>query len=648
MDHVVSVACASCGTVAQDGSKFCEQCGSPLPALVAVGVLVTEPVAEPAAEPVVRACRACGGTIADDGYCQDCGTPAATERDHWAEALSPTLGGVCDRGIRHDKNEDAMALGLAAGAAVLVVCDGVSSVPDSDIASLAAARAARDVLVQGIADGASDTARVAAWSALLVRAAGAANDAIAGAVGDMSGRHDPPSCTFVAAVVDGPLVVAGWLGDSRVYWLPDAGDPIQLSSDDSGANDLMALGVPRAKAESSPQAHAITRWLGADAHDVVPRTAPTRAQGSGWVLVCSDGLWNYCSEATAMADLLRRSQQVSGNAPEAISAEPCAGRTSRAAPTTSPLLCTGSRSCTPRPRSILSTADGPVSDRLRQGATVAEFRTEVFQNEFLSEGATDVHAIVTVTSSGAGTAGAASATGTVAEIVMVDTSGSMQGPNIDAAKYAAQVAVDQIADGTWFAIIGGSHVAQRAFPYPNAPVAIVQMEPGARREAKRAISLMSPSGGTAMSTWLRLADQVFARAAGDAAARDPAHGRPQRVGTPRRALERDPGRHRALPVRRPWGRCQVGGGRAARDRVGTARHGRPDRQPGRYRGGLPPAVAASMSKGVADAELRVWAPQGAQVLFVRRVAPSVEDLTGRRTEVNALTGAYPTATVTRR
>jgi len=108
---------------------------------------------------------------------------------------------------------------------------------------------------------------------------------------------------------------------------------------------------------------------------------------------------------------------------------------------------------------------------------VADFRTEVFQNEFLSEGATDVHAIVTVTSSGAGTA--ATSGGGVAEIVIIDTSGSMSGPNIEAAKYAAQVAVDQIVDGTWFAVIGGSHVANRAFPYPNAPVAIVQMEPGA-------------------------------------------------------------------------------------------------------------------------------------------------------------------------
>jgi hypothetical protein len=50
----------------------------------------------------------------------------------------------------------------------------------------------------------------------------------------------------------------------------------------------------------------------------------------------------------------------------------------------------------------------------------------------------------------------------------------------------------------------------------------------------------------------------------------------------------------------------------------------------------------SMARGVADAQLRVWAPQGAQVLFVRQVSPTVEDLTSRRIEVNPLTGGYPT------
>jgi hypothetical protein len=53
-------------------------------------------------------------------------------------------------------------------------------------------------------------------------------------------------------------------------------------------------------------------------------------------------------------------------------------------------------------------------------------------------------------------------------------------------------------------------------------------------------------------------------------------------------------------------------------------------------------MRASMARGVAAADLRVWAPQGAQVLFVRQVSPTVEDLTARRSEVNPLTGAYPT------
>ena len=274
---------------------------------------------------------------------------------------------------------------------------------------------------------------------------------------------------------------------------------------------------------------------------------------------------------------------------------------------------------------------------------MAEFHTEVFQNEFLSEGSTDVHAIVTVTSTGAGTAGAASATGTVAEIVMVDTSGSMQGPNMDAAKYAAQVAVDQIADGTWFAIIGGSHVAQRAFPYPNAPVAIVQMEPGARKEAKRAIGLMRPSGGTAISTWLRLADQVFSHV-------------PQ--ATQRHAILLTDGRNESEPraelskaISDVTGRyqCDARGVGAIWEvaelrEIATALLGTVDliRNPADIAEDFRQLVAASMSKGVADAELRVWAPQGAQVLFVRQVSPTVEDLSARRTTINPLTGSYPT------
>ena len=38
-------------------------------------------------------------------------------------------------------------------------------------------------------------------------------------------------------------------------------------------------------------------------------------------------------------------------------------------------------------------------------------------------------------------------------------------------------------------------------------------------------------------------------------------------------------------------------------------------------------VRKSMARGVANVELRVWTPQGAQTLFVKQVAPNLEDLT---------------------
>src|SRR6478672_8990772 len=81
---------------------------------------------------------------------------------------------------------------------------------------------------------------------------------------------------------------------------------------------------------------------------------------------------------------------------------------------------------------------------------MAEFTAEVYQNEFLPDGGTDVHAIVTVTCQGAGGAGRSGA-GEAAEIVIVDASGSMGEDKIRAAQAAASAALDQVLDGTWFA-----------------------------------------------------------------------------------------------------------------------------------------------------------------------------------------------------
>ena len=95
------------------------------------------------------------------------------------------------------------------------------------------------------------------------------------------------------------------LGDSRVYWLPDQGEALLLSTDDSMAQEQIAAGVERGIAESGMHSHVITRWLGRDAPDVRPTLAGVVATGAGWLLVCSDGLWNYASDPAAIAHLVR-------------------------------------------------------------------------------------------------------------------------------------------------------------------------------------------------------------------------------------------------------------------------------------------------------------------------------------------------------
>jgi serine/threonine protein phosphatase PrpC len=86
--------------------------------------------------------------------------------------------------------------------------------------------------------------------------------------------------------------------------MPDGGPARQLSVDHSLASVMIAAGATRVEAESDPTAHTITRWLGADSFEPVADTATVSLDDSGWVVVCSDGLWNYASEAETIRDLL--------------------------------------------------------------------------------------------------------------------------------------------------------------------------------------------------------------------------------------------------------------------------------------------------------------------------------------------------------
>ena len=53
-------------------------------------------------------------------------------------------------------------------------------------------------------------------------------------------------------------------------------------------------------------------------------------------------------------------------------------------------------------------------------------------------------------------------------------------------------------------------------------------------------------------------------------------------------------------------------------------------------------MKAAMSRGVADVRLRMWAPEGSSIQFVRQVAPQVDDLTTRAVQLSPLVVELPT------
>ncbi len=204
---------------------------------------------------------------------------------------------MTDRGLRHIRNEDAMALATADTAdgsvAIAVVCDGVSTSPRADDASLAATQASIRSLLTSAEQG-EDPADAS------LAAVRAAHQALTG----LGSPGDAPSATYISAVIDSGAVTVCWLGDSRAYWLSAGPGPVRLSTDDSLAEEMVARGVLGEKeALASPQAHVITRWLGADVTDPQPHVVRFEPPGPGVVLVCSDGLWNYQPDAGALAAL---------------------------------------------------------------------------------------------------------------------------------------------------------------------------------------------------------------------------------------------------------------------------------------------------------------------------------------------------------
>jgi len=287
-----AAGCPECGYPVLPHHGFCEACGVPLRG-------AASPAPKARARPAE--CVECGSTEISDGFCGQCGLRQPDGREH-VEVTTPTAAGVSDRGRRHSRNEDAMAVVETGGRVIAVVCDGVSSAPRPEEASQIAAETGAAMLTAQL-DAGADTE--AATRAAVLRA-GKAVAALA------ASEHEAPACTYVSAVVDVGAVTVGWVGDSRAYWISDgtgARPSTVLTADDSWAAQMVELGVlTPAQAHADVRAHTLTSWLGADAGELRPRVERFEPGGPGAVVLCTDGLWNYLPEAAELAEAVHRAR----------------------------------------------------------------------------------------------------------------------------------------------------------------------------------------------------------------------------------------------------------------------------------------------------------------------------------------------------
>ncbi|MEU8685361.1 VWA domain-containing protein [Streptomyces sp. NPDC048611] len=278
---------------------------------------------------------------------------------------------------------------------------------------------------------------------------------------------------------------------------------------------------------------------------------------------------------------------------------------------------------------------------------VPRFSAEVYQNPYLPEGGREVHAVVTVTATGGGTTGGRPVPGTRAGgpdggvVIVVDCSGSMDHPpaKLRGAREATAAALDAVRDGVGFAVVAGTHRAVEVYP-GDGRLAVAGA--ATRAQAKEALRTLTAGGGTAIGGWLRLAGRLLSSAGTGV--------RHTLLLTDGRNEHESPGELRAAldacagsftcdarGVGTDWEVKEVTG-------IASALLGTADivADPAGLTADFTRMMAAAMGKAVGGVGLRLWTPLGAETVFVRQVAPTVEDLTGRRLESGPRSADYPT------
>jgi hypothetical protein len=260
-----------------------------------------------------------------------------------------------------------------------------------------------------------------------------------------------------------------------------------------------------------------------------------------------------------------------------------------------------------------------------------EFKAEVFQNQFLPLGASEVHAIMTVT---AGQTMGPQRSGRMFGI-LCDVSGSMEGVKILAARAAITKLVSMLPEDCSFFIVNGSDTARLISPVAPATAAN-------KDRAIAAVRQIRADGGTTISVWLQAALKQFQT----------------QPGALKQALLLTDGQNDemdALPLEKALAACE---GVFQCDCRGVGTDWKVDQlrkiankllgttdiipAPAQIETDFQAILAKALGKSVSDVFLRLWTPQGANVLYCMEVSPEIVDLTHRARQLKPQVRDYPT------
>ena len=249
---------------------------------------------------------------------------------------------------------------------------------------------------------------------------------------------------------------------------------------------------------------------------------------------------------------------------------------------------------------------------------MTNFTLQLAHNPHLARGAGRVDVVVSITAAGGG--GGPTADASLAEAILVDCSGSMGGPKMDAARAGVVAAVDVLPESAWFTVIAGADAGKVVIPLSPATAAN-------KRAAAAAVRHLAAGGGTRMSTWLLAAAEQLA-------------GRP---GSVRHALLLTDGNNEGEPDAQLSAAVDACRGSFQCDARGVGTDWKPDQlrliagpllgtvdiipAPAGVADDFRSVIASAAGKGVAEATLRVWTPATATIEFCRPVYPQHADLT---------------------